>query len=202
MGLAIPAETRLDSGAMQIRHADPFNDAPSCLTIYEPFAEETAVSFEERAPALPEFQHRIERISRTHAFLVADDNGEIAGFAYAGPHRERPAYRWSAEATVYLAANYRGQGLGRALYEPLLALLEAQGYRTIVAGITLPNDASLGLHQALGFEEIGVYRRIGWKAGAWRDVIWLAVALGPETHETESPPSPGPPVRLAQPIEI
>jgi phosphinothricin acetyltransferase len=187
---------------MLIRHADPLAHAAGCLAIYGPFADQTASSFEEQAPALPEFQQRIERINRTHAFLVAVDDGEIAGFAYAGTHRERPAYRWSAEVSVYLGERHRGQGLGRALYEPLLALLAEQGYRMILAGITLPNEASLGLHRALGFDEVGVYRRIGWKAGAWRDVIWLALQLGPDTHETNAPPSPGAPARLAQPIEI
>ena len=139
--------------------------------------------------------------SRTHAFLVAENGGEIAGFAYAGAHRERPAYRWTAEASVYLSERYRGRGLGRALYEPLFALLEEQGYRTVLAGIAIPNPASVALHASLGFEEVGVYRRVGWKAGDWRDVMWMARQFGPDTHEAQAPPSPGAPVRLAQPIE-
>ncbi|HEX3802982.1 MAG TPA: GNAT family N-acetyltransferase [Solirubrobacteraceae bacterium] len=187
---------------MLIRHADPTADAAGCLAIYGPFTSDTAVSFEDETPSLAEYQRRIERIGRTHAFLVAEDDGEIAGFAYAGPHRERPAYRWSAEVTVYLGERYRGRGLGRALYEPLFALLEEQGYRVILAGITVPNPASVGLHKSLGFEQIGLYRRIGWKAGAWRDVIWLARQLGPDTHEAKAPPSPGAPVRLVHPIDI
>ena len=187
---------------MLIRHADPSADAAGCLAVYAPFADETAISFEDRAPTLSEFQQRIERIGRTHAFLVAEDDGEIAGFAYAGTHRDRPAYRWSAEASVYLGERYRGRGLGRALYEPLFALLAEQGYRVILAGIAVPNDASVGLHRALGFKDVGTYRRIGWKAGAWRDVIWLALQLGPDTEETEPPPSPGPPARLARPIDF
>jgi phosphinothricin acetyltransferase len=186
---------------MLIRHADPA-DAAGCLEIYAPFADATAISFEGRAPSLIEFQQRIERVSRTHAFLIADDDGRIAGFAYAGVHRERPAYRWSSEVSVYLGDDYRGQGLGRALYEPLFALLEEQGYRMLLAGISVPNSASVALHAGLGFEEVGVYRRIGWKAGAWRDVVWLARQLGPHTFEAETPPSPGPPVRLAAPIEL
>jgi L-amino acid N-acyltransferase YncA len=187
---------------MLIRHADPAADAPGCLAIYGPFADETAASFEAQAPTVAEFEQRIERISRTRAFLVAEHDGEIAGFAYAGAHRERPAYRWASEVSVYLGERHRGRGLGRALYEPLFALLEEQGYRMLLAGITVPNPASVGLHTSLGFEEVGVYRRIGWKAGGWRDVIWLARRLGPETHETDVPPSPGAPVRLAQPIEF
>lgn len=187
---------------MVIRHADPLTDAAGCLAIYGPFADTTAVSFEAEAPSLTAFQQRIERIGRSHAFLVAEDDGAIAGFAYAGMHRERPAYRWSAEVSVYLGERYRGRGLGRALYEPLFALLEEQGYRMILAGITLPNPASVALHESLGFEQIGTYRRIGWKAGGWRDVLWLGRPLGPEAQEEQPPPSPGPPVRLAQPIEL
>ncbi|MCL2418275.1 MAG: N-acetyltransferase family protein [Conexibacteraceae bacterium] len=187
---------------MLIRHADPHTDAAGCLAIYGPFADDTAVSFEEAAPELGEFERRIERLNRTHAFLVADADGEIAGFAYAGTHRERSAYRWAAETSVYLDDRHRGRGLGRALYEPLFALLEEQGYRVLLAGIAVPNPASVALHRALGFEEVGTYRRIGWTAGAWRDVIWLARQLGPDTHEAQLPPPPGAPVRLAQPIQL
>lgn len=186
---------------MLIRHADP-EDAAGCLEVYAPFADGTAVSFEDPSPSLSEFQQRITRISRTHAFLVAEEAGRVAGFAYAGMHRERPAYRWSAEVSVYLGDGYRGQGLGRALYEPLFALLQEQGYRMLLAGISLPNAPSVALHTRLGFEEVGVYRRIGWKAGAWRDVVWLARQLGDDTFEEEAPPSPGPPVRLSAPIEL
>lgn len=186
---------------MRIRHADR-HDAAGCLAVYGPFADGTAVSFEDAAPSREEFERRIERVSRTHAFLVAEDtDGRIAGFAYAGVHRERPAYRWATEASVYIDESHRGRGLGRALYEPLFALLEEQGYRMVLAGITVPNAASVGLHRSLGFEEVGVYRRIGWKAGGWRDVLWLALQLGPDTDESQAPPSPGAPVRLAEPIE-
>lgn len=187
---------------MLIRHADP-DDAAGCLAIYGPFADDTPVSFEERAPSLAQFRRRIERVTRTHSFLVAvDTDGTIAGFAYAGVHRERPAYRWTAEVSVYLGAHHRGRGLGRALYEPLFALLQEQGYHMVLAGVTVPNPASVGLHRALGFEEVGVYRRVGWKAGAWRDVMWLARRLGPADGEDRTPPSPGAPVRLARPIEL
>jgi phosphinothricin acetyltransferase len=186
---------------MLIRHADP-DDAAGCLDVYRAFADDTAVSFEHEAPSLEEFQQRITRISRTHAFLVADERGSIAGFAYAGVHRERVAYRWTCEVSVYLGEDFRGQGLGRALYDALFPLLERQGYRMMLAGISVPNPASVALHRSLGFEEIGVYRRIGWKAGDWRDVMWLARQLGPETHETDPPPPPGPPVRLNELIKL
>lgn len=186
---------------MVIRHAN-LDDAAGCLAVYGPFARDTAASFEESAPSLAQFRQRIVRISRSHAFMVADDSGQVAGFAYAGPHRERPAYRWAAEVSVYLDERHRGQGLGRALYETLFPLLERQGYRTLLAGVTLPNPASVALHRSLGFTEVGVYRGIGWKLGAWHDVVWLARPLGPEQTPGERPHSPGPPVRLAAPVEL
>lgn len=187
---------------MLIRHADPELDVSGCLDIYGPFAQDTPVSFDDRAPSLGEFRRRIELVTRTHAFLVAEDGGEIAGFAYAGTHRERPAYRWATECSIYIADAHQGRGLGRALYGALFPLLEQQGYRIVLAGIALPNPGSVGLHTAMGFEEVGVYRRIGWKAGAWRDVVWLALALGPEALDEREPPSPGPPLRLAEPITL
>lgn len=186
---------------MLIRHADP-DDAAGCLGVYAPYADHTAVSFEHAAPSVEEYRQRITRINRTHAFLVAEQDGAVAGFAYAGVHRERLAYRWACEVSVYLADAHRGRGLGRALYDALFPLLEQQGYRMLLAGISVPNPASVALHASMGFEEVGVYRRIGWKAGDWRDVIWLALQLGPDTHEPEIPPPPGPPVRLAQPISL
>ncbi len=187
---------------MLIRHADPAQDAAACLEIYARYVDGSAASFEETVPSLNEFSQRIARISRTHAFLVAQDGERIAGYAYAGSHRERAAYRWTAETTVYLNPEYHRRGLGRALYAALLPLLERQGYRLLLAGITQPNPASVALHAAVGFEDVGVYRRAGWKAGAWRDVLWMARQLGPETSETQMPPAPGPPQRLPAPIEL
>jgi L-amino acid N-acyltransferase YncA len=187
---------------MLIRHADPEHDASACLAIYAQFVEDSPTSFEDETPSLAEFAHRIERLNRTHAFLLGEDEGRVAGYAYAGTHRDRPAYRWATECTVYIHPDYHRMGLGRALYTPLFELLEQQGYRTVLAGITTPNPASIGLHTALGFTEVGVYRRIGWKAGAWRDVVWLEKQLGPDTFETEIPPSPGHPRRLTHPIRL
>jgi L-amino acid N-acyltransferase YncA len=187
---------------MQVRHAVAERDAAACLDIYARFVDESPVSFEERAPSLPDFTQRIERLARTHAFLVADDDGRVGGYAYAGPHRDRPAYRWATEATVYVHPDYHRRGIGRTLYTHLFELLEQQGYRSVLAGITIPNDGSVGLHQACGFADVGVYRRIGWKAGAWRDVIWMAKQLGPDSFESEPPPSPGAPVHLPEPIEF
>lgn len=187
---------------MQIRHADPETDAEGCVAVYAPFVDGSPVSFEDRPPTVAEYSRRIARLSRTHAFLVADDDGRVAGFAYAGPHRDREAYRWSCEATVYLDPAVHRRGLGRMLYSALFTLLEQQGYRTVVAGITVPNDASIGLHEACGFTQVGVFPRIGWKAGAWRDVAWLVRDLGPGPEAEPEPPPIGPPVRLPAPVEL
>ncbi len=179
---------------MVIRDADPGGDAAACAAIYAPFVAETAVSLEEEPPSAAEFAGRIERLSRTHPFLVADGGRGVIGFAYGSMHRERPGYRWAADVSVYLAEEVRGRGIGRALYAELLARLTAQGYWWACAGITLPNEASVALHEALGFELIGVYRRIGWKAGAWRDVAWYQRALrNPEAWSDRPPPEPTPP---------
>ena len=180
---------------MLIRHADAARDAAACAAIYAPFVRDTAVSLEEEAPDDGELATRIERISRTHPWLVADEDHEVLGFAYGSHHRERAAYRWAADVAVYVDAGHRRAGIGRALYEALLELLARQGLRAACAGITLPNPASVALHQAVGFRPVGVYRRIGFKHGAWHDVGWWQVELG--SADDGPPGEPGPPVRLA-----
>lgn len=187
---------------MLIRHADPEMDAEGCVAVYTPFVRDSAASFESRPPTVAGYRQRIARLNRTHAFLVADDRGRVAGFAYGGPHRDREAYGWSCEVTIYLEASYHRRGLGRSLYTTLFDLLERQGYRTMVAGITVPNDASVGLHTACGFSHVGVFPRIGFKAGAWRDVAWLVRHLGPDPTSESDPAPVGAPVRLLAPIEL
>lgn len=179
---------------MQLRHADPTRDAAACLEIYAPFILGGAVSFEERPPSVSQFAQRIARVSERHPWLVALEGGVIAAFAYAAPHRERPAYRWSCETSVYVHAAHRRRGLGRALYEALFELLVRQGMALALAGVTLPNPASVALHESLGFKPVGVYRRIGFKAGAWHDVGWWQRPLA--GLGDREPPEPGPPARL------
>lgn len=162
-----------------IRHADANLDAAPCAAIYAPYVATGATSFEESAPTSAELAARIERVSATHPWVVSERGGEVAGFAYATTHRTRPAYRWTAETSVYVDPAHQGRGVGRELYEALLGLLRRQRLQVACAGITLPNDASVGLHETLGFERIGVYRRVGYKAGAWRDVGWWQLLLGP-----------------------
>jgi len=184
---------------MVVRHADPAADAAGCAAVYAPFVEGSAISFEYSAPDAAEMGRRIAQLSATHAWLVAEDDGEILGFAYASPHRERAAYRWAAEVSVYIGSAYHRRGIGRALYGTLFELLTRQGYRTVCAGIALPNEASVALHEALGFELVGIYRRIGWKGGTWWDVGWWQLQLtSAEPGAPGDPPEPGPPVRLGQ----
>jgi phosphinothricin acetyltransferase len=155
-----------------VRDAVP-GDAPRCAEIYAPYVLDTAVSFETEPPAPGEMGRRIADAQREHAWLVLEDGGTVTGFAYGGPFNARAAYRWSAAVSVYLELGRRRTGAGRALYTALFDRLAERGMRTLLAGVALPNDASLGLHTALGFEPVGTYRRVGWKHGRWHDVLWL-----------------------------
>ncbi|NEA36192.1 GNAT family N-acetyltransferase [Streptomyces sp. SID13031] len=164
-------------------------DAEACAAIYAPYVRDTAITFELDPPTVAEVAVRINQAVRTHAWLVLeDDGGRVVGYAYGGPMKPRAAYRWSCEVSIYLELGRRRTGGGRALYEALLDRLTARGYRIAVAGMTLPNPASEGLHAALGFEPIGTYRNIGWKLNTWHDVAWsqrpLAVTDDPPTEPT------------------
>ena len=163
---------------MKIRLSHP-SDAAQIADIYAPFCGDSPVSFEIVPPDAVEMAGRIEKISRRFPWLAAESDGLIAGYAYASPHRERAAYRWSADVTVYIHARFRRRGVGRALYSSLFALLRIQGYIKAYAGITVPNAGSTGLHAAMGFELVGIYRDVGYKAGAWHDVSWWALTLQP-----------------------
>jgi L-amino acid N-acyltransferase YncA len=159
-------------------------DAAACAVLYAPYVTDTVVTFETEPPTAEQMAERIAAAQRRHAWLVLEDDGAVVGYAYGGPYKERAAYRWSCEVSVYLEPGRRRTGGGRALYEALFARLAERGFRTAVAGMTLPNPASEGLHRALGFEKVGVYRRIGWKHGAWHDVAWVQRTLA----STDDPP--------------
>lgn len=148
------------------------DDAEAIRAIYAPFVEETTVSFEETPPDLAEMARRIETIARDYPFLVATREGAVIGYAYASQHRTRAAYRTSVDVAVYAREDARGQGVGRTLYEELLPRAAEKGYHAAFAGIVLPNAASVALHEAAGFEHLGVYREVGRKFGRWLDVGW------------------------------
>jgi phosphinothricin acetyltransferase len=173
-----------------IRDADPERDAAACAAIYAPAVEGSVTSFELRAPAAEEIAARMRLYQGTHPWLVAEGGGEVVGYAYACEFNPRPAYRWSAAVSVYIAAGERGRGRGRALYEELFARLRRQGIRMACAGITLPNPASVALHERLGFQPVGVLREIGWKEGEWLDVGWWQLELGPAPGGPPGEPLP------------
>lgn len=160
-----------------VRPADPVRDAAACAAIYLPHVEGPA-SFEEVPPGEEEMARRIRAM---HEWLVTERDGEVAGYAYAGRFHERSAYRWSAATSIFVAPGHQRRGVGRDLYAALLSRLAERGFTSAMAGITLPNDASVALHEGLGFERVAVYRNIGYKAGAWRDVAWFQCPLAPLT---------------------
>jgi phosphinothricin acetyltransferase len=175
----------MTSSPRRVRDAVP-EDAARCAEIYAPYVTGTTVSFETQPPTPEELARRIAAAQERHAWLVLEDGGAVAGYAYGGPFMARAAYAWSTAVSVYVDDRWRRTGAGRALYEALFGRLAGRGLRMALAGITLPNDASVGLHRALGFETVGTYRRVGWKHGAWHDVLWLQRPL----VEDDGPPEP------------
>jgi phosphinothricin acetyltransferase len=163
-------------------------DAEAIAAIYRPIVETTAISFETDAPDAAEICQRVADTLPVYPWLVCDIDGEVAGYAYATKHRVRAAYRWSVDTSVYIDEARRRLGVGRGLYQSLFAILAAQGFVNAFAGIALPNAGSVGLHEAVGFAPLGVYRRVGFKFGEWRDVGWWQLAL--KAHEA----SPGVPI--------
>lgn len=169
---------------MRVRIASA-GDAEAIAAIYAPYVLETAISFEDRPPSAEEMAVRIDETLRTHPFLVGEREARVVGYAYAGPHGGRAAYRWSANVSVYVDRKAQRGGVGRALYGELIGVLRRQGLHSLFAGIALPNAASVGLHEAMGFEHLGTYREVGFKQGAWHDVGYWRLGLreGPPAGE-------------------
>jgi phosphinothricin acetyltransferase len=164
-------------------------DGAALAAIYAPAVESEATSFELEAPDAAEMGRRVAAVTAKTPWLVCVHRTEVVGYAYGAQHRDRAAYAWSAEVSAYVHANAQRAGVGKALYTSLFAVLSMQGFRGAYAGITLPNAASVRLHEAVGFTPVGVYHDIGYKFGRWHDVAWFERALGP--HETEAhPPTP------------
>ena len=160
-------------------------DALAIANIYAPYVRDTAISFEETPPSRLEMQKRLRKTLATHPFLVLEEHEAVVAYAYASHHAERAAYRWAVDVTIYAAPQTHGRGLGRALYSSLLDILAAQGFHAAFAGIALPNQKSIGLHEAMGFHHIGTYPEVGFKLGAWRDVGWWSrpIRTGPPQGE-------------------
>lgn len=152
-------------------------DAEGIHRIYAPIVATSPISFELNVPDLAEMQERVAYTLEKFPWLVCADKGTIAGYAYASLHRSRAAYQWSVDVSVYVNEAYRRRAIGRALYTSLLAILAHQGFYQAFAGIALPNSGSVRLHEAVGFLPLGVYRDVGFKAGAWHDVGWWQLTL-------------------------
>lgn len=181
---ATPAAT--PAAAPVVRTATPA-DASACAAIYAPYVTDSIISFEEEPPSTAEMLRRIEA---AHAWLVAEHENEVVGFAYGSAHRDRAAYRWAADVAIYLDSRLHGRGVGRRLYAELFERLRAQGICVLCAGVALPNAASEALHERVGFTEVGVYRRIAFKFGRWIDTRWYQLEL---RSSADPPPSPARP---------
>jgi L-amino acid N-acyltransferase YncA len=163
-------------------------DAAAIAAIYRPYVTDAVTSFEVDPPGAADMAARIQAVRARMPWIVCMDTaGAVIGYAYASRHHERAAYQWSVDVAVYIHAGHHRRGIGRALYEKLFALLRLQGFYVAHAGITLPNAASVGLHESLGFVPVGVYPAVGWKFGAWRDVGWWRLPLQ-DLVATPAPP--------------
>jgi len=176
---------------MNIRSATPF-DAEAIAGIYAPIVRDTIISFELEPPDAAEMRTRIEKTLQVLPWLVSvDATGAVSGYVYGSKHRERPAYQWSVDVTAYVREDCRCQGIGKGLYTRLLEDLVRWGYYQAFAGIALPNDASIALHESVGFKALGVYEKVGFKLGAWRDVGWWQRELQqPKEGAPEAPRQP------------
>ena len=164
------------------------DDAHAIAAVYAPYVTDTPISFETQAPTPETICERIERYAASHPWLVYELDGRVVGYAYATRHHERAAYDWSCEVSVYVARSLHRQGIGRALYTVLLRALRRLGYYNALAGITEPNEASIGLHEAMGFRRAGVNRNVGYKDGRWWDVAYLEASLqGEYAHPSARP---------------
>jgi L-amino acid N-acyltransferase YncA len=180
----------MEQRAFVIRPAQA-DDGAAVAAVYGPYVRETAVSFEAEPPSGALMAERISGTLGTHPWLVAERAGVIVGFAYAGKHSQRAAYRWTVDVTVYVRDAERRNGVGRQLYQVLLATLRLQGFRSAFAEIVLPNPGSARLHEAMGFKHVGIHNDIGHKLGRWHDIGYWRLGLA------DGPQPPGEPVPFA-----
>lgn len=157
---------------LHIRAATP-SDAPALLAIYAPYVTDTAITFEYDMPSVDEFARRIQSTLEKYPYLVAEQKGEILGYAYASPFKTRAAYDWAVETSIYVKQGSHSKGVGHALYTHLDALLEKQHVYSVNACITYPNDQSIRFHEKMGYRECAHFHRCGYKFGRWLDVVWM-----------------------------
>lgn len=189
--------TRRSASAAQIPsiRLATIEDASAILAIYAGYCTHSAITFEETPPSKDEMTRRVEQTLERFPWFVLEDELAVQAYAYASPHRDRAAYRWSVDTAVYVASHAHHRGFGKRLYGALLEVLRLMGYYRAYAGITLPNPASEGLHRSFGFVQSSTYHGVGYKLGAWRDVGWFELALQPAHGR------PSEPLLLSQVVE-
>ena len=171
---------------VQVRVANA-SDARQILEIYTPYILDTAFTFETEVPSEADFKERIQKNLQARPWLVCTLDGSVICYVYASGHRERAAYQWCCESSVYTKKDFQGMGIGRELYKVLFLILKMQGYRNIYAGITLPNEPSIKLHEKCGFTHFATYDNIGYKLGEWKNVGWWKLSVN---HYDRKPSPP------------
>lgn len=174
------------------------SDAEQILNIYAPYVKNTVISFETEVPTREDMESRIGHSQEKHVWIVLEENNEILGYAYSSKHRERSAYRWSVDVSVYIKEGFHRRGIGKVLYTSLLEIIKCQGYCNVYAGICLPNEKSVGIHEYFGFRKIAHYSRVGYKLGNWHDVGWWELFLQQHDPEPEEPLS----IREIEPVKL
>lgn len=162
------------------------DDAAQIIEIYSPNILDAAISFETEVPSAEEMQNRIEMILQKYPWIVCEVNGKIVGYVYASKHRDREAYQWSCECTIYMHNDFKGKGIGKELYQLLFEILKLLRFRNVYAGITLPNEGSITIHEKCGFQHFATYENIGYKFGAWHSVGWWKLQI--LDHDLQPPP--------------
>lgn len=171
---------------MKIRMAKK-EDAEGMLKIYAPFILHSGITQETELPSVENFQQRIISTLEERPWLVCEAEGEIAGYAYAGKHRDRKGYQWCVETSVYIHERFYRLGAARALYYALIEILKVQDYVNVYAVITLPNDKSVTFHEGFGFSYFTTYKKIGYKLGKWHDVGWWYLQINPPVINPAKP---------------
>jgi len=163
------------------------DDSESILKIYAPYIENTSYTFETEVPTIDSFKERISYYLQNWPWLVCEINGVVTGYAYGARHRERIAYQWSVESSVYVHDDYQRRGVAQALYSALINILKLQGFRNLYAVINLPNDKSVSFHEKSGFEYFATYKNVGYKLGRWKNVGWWELQLNEYSMDPQTP---------------
>lgn len=171
---------------LKIRLANE-NDYTSILKIYEPYITDTAITFEYKVPSINDFRKRLTNIQKTFPLIVCEIDNIVAGYAYISRFREREAYDWSTESSIYINPFYQGKSIGKALYFALIESAKLLGYCNIYGVVTMPNFKSEKLHDSFGFTTIGVTHNVGFKFGSWLDVKWYELNINEYSKHPEKP---------------